>query len=311
MEKQALAAIDLGTNSCRLLITDLDGNKLYKDAVSTRMGENMSLANCFTQEAIKRGIDCFCAFRKKMDEYNIVRYRAIATAACRMAKNGKDFVALVKEKSGINLEVIDGYQEAVLNLKGAMLNLKQEAADYVLVYDLGGGSTEITLATNEQNPQIIHTISIPWGARNSSEKFGLKEYNASAAEKLYKEIAGHVHQFIKDSGWEKYKNQTRVVATSSTPLRLAHIAFGWKTYDRTRADGLKIKTVDYDKAIAKVKQMSCGEMAKDECVGAHRADIFQAAGVIFSCIYKELGVKEIIASFKSAVDGIIGELKNE
>lgn len=311
MKKQALAAIDLGTNSCRLLITDLDGNKLYKDATSTRMGENMSLANCFTQEAIKRGLDCFCTFRKKMDEYDVVRYRAIATAACRMAQNGKDFVAAVKEKSGIDLEVIDGYQEAVLNLKGAMLNLEKETADYVLVYDLGGGSTEITLATNERKPRIIHSVSIPWGARNSSEKFGLKEYDAQAAEKLYKEIAAYVHQFIKDSGWEKHKNQTCTVATSSTPLRLAHIAYDWKNYDRMRADGLKIKTEDYDKAIAQIKQMSCDEMGKDERVGAHRADIFQAAGVIFSCIYKELGVKEIVASFKSAVDGIIGELKNE
>ncbi len=81
MKKTALAAIDLGTNSCRLLITDQNGKTLYKNAIATRLGEGMSAHNRFTDEAVKRGIECFCTFKMSMDEYGVEKYRAIATAA--------------------------------------------------------------------------------------------------------------------------------------------------------------------------------------------------------------------------------------
>ena len=109
------------------------------------------------------------------------KYRAIATASCRMASNGMEFVKRVAEISGIKIDVIDSKQEAYLNLKGALLNADKNAK-YALVYDLGGGSTEITLATNETTPKILHTISIPWGARNSAEAFDLIEYNEANNE---------------------------------------------------------------------------------------------------------------------------------
>ena len=173
MSKNNIAAIDSGTNSCRILISSPDGTTVYRDAISTRMGAGMSKNNYFTDEAISRGIECFCEFKMFMDQYNVQKYRAIATAACRTAKNGAEFIDKVKQQANIDIEVIDGYEEARLNLRGAALNVKDENTKYIVVYDLGGGSTEITLATNESTPKILHTVSIPWGARNSAEKFEL------------------------------------------------------------------------------------------------------------------------------------------
>ena len=184
MKQPTLAAIDLGTNSCRLLIADRSGRTLYKNAISTRLGEGMSAGNRFTDEAVMRGIECFCTFKMTMDEYGVEKYRAIATAACRTAENGAEFAKKIKQQSGIDLKIIDGYEEAVLNLKGALLNVQDEKAGYVVVYDLGGGSTEITLATRSAEPEILHTVSVPWGARNAAEKFGLKEYDPVAAARL-------------------------------------------------------------------------------------------------------------------------------
>ena len=137
MKQPTLAAIDLGTNSCRLLIADRSGRTLYKNAISTRLGEGMSAGNRFTDEAVMRGIECFCTFKMTMDEYGTEKYRAIATAACRTAENGAEFAKKIKQQSGIDLEIIDGYEEAVLNLKGALLNVRDEKAGYVVVYDLG------------------------------------------------------------------------------------------------------------------------------------------------------------------------------
>ena len=310
MQKQNLAAVDLGTNSCRLLIADCTGKQLFKTAVSTRMGEGMSINNCFTGEAIKRGIDCFCDFRQKMDEYGVQKYRAIATAACRMSDNGAAFVEAVKNTANIELEVIDGYEEARLNLLGAISNVENNPAEYVVVYDLGGGSTEITLATKTVNPRILHTVSIPWGARNSSEKFQINDYDAAKAADLAAEISKYSRRFVADAELEKYRDKLCFVATSSTPLRLVHLAKDWKTYQRERADGVAATTQDFDRAIAKVRAMNAAERLENSCIGISRADIFNAACVIFSQIYKELGAKEITASFKSAVDGIITELSN-
>ena len=310
MRDSSLAAIDLGTNSCRLLIADMKGNELFKCAVPTRLGEGMSKNNCFTDEAMARGIDCLCMFKMHMDEYNVQQYRAVATAACRMAMNGAEFVRKVKQQANIDLEVIDGYEEARLNLLGAMANVKDETVKYVVVYDLGGGSTEITLATKEINPKILHTVSIPWGARNSSEKFDLNDYDAVKAEKLAKEIHKYSESFVADAKLDKYRDKLCFVATSSTPLRLTHIVNDWNPYERTRADGVMVATQDFDRAIENVRKMSYNERLEHSCIGQSRAEIFNAACVIFSQIYKDLKADKIIASLKSAVDGIIMELKN-
>lgn len=162
MTKNVFAAIDLGTNSCRLLIADEKGRELYKDIVTTRLGEGMYPEMRFTEEAFERGLKCFRKFSEQMKKFGVTKYRAIATAGCRMASNGAAFVEKVRAETGIGIEVVDGYEEARLNLKGALINVKGKAP-YVLVYDLGGGSTEITLATNDDKPEILYTVSIPWG----------------------------------------------------------------------------------------------------------------------------------------------------
>lgn len=310
MTSQNAAAIDLGTNSCRLLIVDEKGNTLYKNAISTRMGEGMSAHNRFTDEAIRRGVECFCSFKMLMDKYQTGKYRAIATAACRTAENGAEFVDLIRRQANIKLEVIDGYEEARLNLQGAMLNVQKEKSKYAVVYDLGGGSTEITFSTREAKPEILHTVSIPWGARNSSEKFGLVDFDETKAAMLAEEIGGYARKFVQEAKLKDYAGDVCFIATSSTPLRLAHIARGWTPYQRDKADGIKVAVEEFDRAAALVRAMTAEERLRHSCIGPSRADIFNSACVIFSQIYRDLGAKELVASLKSAVDGIVMELQN-
>ena len=169
-----LAAIDLGTNSCRLRITDKNANILYREAETVKLGEGMMKDMRFTDEAIDRGIKCLNHYAEMLKKHNVERYRAITTASCRSASNGVQFVKMAEEMCGIKLEIISAAEEALLNLRGAALNAP-ETAESILVFDLGGGSTEISLALNKDTPELLYTTSIPWGARNASEYFDLCE----------------------------------------------------------------------------------------------------------------------------------------
>src|SRR5574344_2229988 len=198
-----LAVIDLGTNSCRLTITDNKGNMIYREAKTIKLGEGMSKNMCFTSEAIARELSCFSHFAELMNDYEVKDYRAIATVSCRMASNGAEFVKMVEECCGLKLDVISTREEAILNLRGAILNVPKNA-EYVLVYDLGGGSTEITLAINDDEPKVLYTISIPLGARNSAEMFDLIEHDEEKANKLSAEVKKYVQDFLINSDFLTY-----------------------------------------------------------------------------------------------------------
>ncbi len=301
------AAIDLGTNSCRLAIADVNKNYVFSDALSPRLGEGLYPKMEFTPEALERGIQCFYKLKQVMNQYNIVDSRAIATASCRMAKNADEFIKRVYDESLIKIEVVDGYEEARLNLKGALEHVCGKTP-YVVLYDLGGGSTEITLAENTKNPKILHTVSIPWGARNASEAFDLVEYDAKKAQKLEQEIAGYVDRFVEDSKLAEKRHQVCFVSTSSTPLRFVSMIEKFGRYDRDMADGHCVKCADIDKQIARIFTLNQQQLLEDDYIGKKRSFIFTAASVIFKTIYDRLGAQELTASLKSAKDGILDEL---
>lgn len=309
MVKENLAAIDLGTNSCRIMVADCNGNQIYRDSITTKLGEGMYANMCFTNEAIERGINAFSQYADILNKYDVKKYRAIATAACRMSKNATDFVKNVENITGIKIEVIDELEEAYLNLKGAILNADKNAK-YVLVYDLGGGSTEITLATNEQHPKILHTISIPWGARNSAEAFDLINYNKENEQRLLHEIKAYVEDFIQKSEFAKYKKNCALIATSSTPLRLVSMINQDIAYDRNKSDGQVVNTKSLDNVIEQILAMDLSERENCVYIGKNRAPIIVSAGIIFKSVYEMLGFENLTASLKGAQDAIIMELKN-
>ena len=307
MAEKCFAAIDLGTNSCKLLICDEKGKQIHKEARSVRLGEGLYKGNRFTHDAMERGLKCFFDYRQIMDKYNVVETRAVATAACRMAENSDEFLKNVYAESGIKVEVINGYEEARLNLKGALSHVCGKTK-FVVLYDLGGGSTEITLATNTPNPHILHTVSIPWGARNASEAFNLVEYREENAARLGQDIKARVESFVKKSYLENYIKDVCFVATSSTPLRLVSMVEDMGVYDREKADGKILYKEDMDKVVDKILHSTRAEMADNPYIGDKRSYIFIAGCVIFKTIYDGLGAKEVTASLKSAIDGITDEL---
>lgn len=302
-----LAAIDLGTNSCRLIITNQNGYVIFRKTGTTKLGEGLHASGKFTDAAIERGLKCLAEYADVMKEYGVAKYKAIATASCRMAKNGAEFVKAVEELCGIHLDIIDAREEALLNVKGARLNA-DSGKEYVVVYDLGGGSTEITLATNKDNPEIIYTVSVPWGARNATEAFDLLEYDEEKAAKLADEVRKYTKDFLQNSDLEKYRDKCEFIATSSTPLRLVSMSRELGEYNRYNVDGVSETIEQLDKQIAKIQKMDFTQAAENPYIGENRAAIFQAACVIFKTIYDDLQIKVLTASLKGAQEAMINDL---
>ncbi|MDR1694324.1 MAG: hypothetical protein LBR70_03930 [Lactobacillaceae bacterium] len=302
------AAIDLGSNSCRLLIADKKGNTLFQENYPVKLGEGM-FENCVISDAaFERAIECFTSFKKYMEEYKVTKYRAVTTAACRRAKNSEKFIKIIKEKTEIQIEIIDGYEEALLNLEGAMMNC-DKSKKYVVVFDMGGGSTEVTFAANTNPAQIIYSISIPWGARNASEAFGFGKYDKGKADKLKDVINEYMKDFMVKTQYDKYMQDTCVIATSSAPLRLASMQHGFEKYDRVKADGLVIDMTKIDEVFNRYYSMSVKELAASPLVGENRSVIFIPGCIIFDTILRNnLKAEKVIASLKSAKDGIISNL---
>lgn len=312
MTNNKYAAIDLGSNSCRLTIEDDEGTVLYKEGYPTKLAEGLFSSGKLSEEAMQRAIEVFEIFAEKIKEHNIIsqNVRAIATAACRSASNTADLQKKIKEKTGLNLEIITEKEEAELNLLGGIKTVLGKSK-YVILYDLGGASTEITLATNASNPVILHSVSIPWGARNATEAFGTNDNN-QAREKLKQAISDYVDKFIVDAEYKKYAlDDISFVATSSTPLRLSSLIFNDYSYDRDACDRRVFSCKDADKVIAKILATQPSELAKDERIGENRAPIFAAACIIFQTIYQKLDAKNITTSLASAQEEIIRRIRSK
>lgn len=305
--RPCVAAMDLGTNSNRLLIADTAGNAVYRDVKHVALGEGLAESGKFCRRATERAICSFMDFAEMMKLYNVRRYRAIATAACRMSANTADFRAEVKRTSGVDIEVISEYEEARLTLLGARLNATA-GKKYLLVYDLGGGSTEVTLATNAATPEILATVSVPLGARNATEMFGLADYNEAGAKALEEAVLKYLEPFFAQTAGIDYHGQAALVATSSTPLRLVSLIKKMPKYDKFASDGVTVATADLDRVIGEILPLSYAKRAESVYIGPQRAKIFVAALVIFRTIFRALGEAELTASLKSAQEAIVAEL---
>ena len=306
-QQKCVAAMDLGTNSNRLLVADTDGVLMYRDVHHVALGEGLAENGCFSTQAMERAICSFMNFVDMMQVYHVVKYRAIATAACRMSHNTDKLKEEIKKACGIDLEVISEFEEARLTLLGAKLNAPTDKK-YLFVYDLGGGSTEITLATNEAQPQILATISVPLGARNATEIFNLRDYNRIKAAELENAVQGYVDDFLNQIKDVPYKGQAALIATSSTPLRLAAAIKHMSAYDKFASDGVTVTFDELEKIIDETLAMNFKQRADCVYIGHNRASIFVAALIIFRTIYRGLGCQHLTASLKGAQEAIVADL---
>lgn len=219
-----VAAIDLGTNTARLLIASrAPYRQILLNRTITRLGGGFTREHGLSEEAQLRSVAALKEFAALIAQHKVVRLRAVATSAVRDARNGAEFVARVRSETGIALEVIDGAEEARLTLGGVASILDEKECD-LAVFDVGGGSTEYTLASNLQP---LFSRSLPIGVVRLTEgKVGVAEME----DKIRRELT-ILKEELSAEGLEKRFGKATLIGTAGTATTLAAIDLGMTDYD--------------------------------------------------------------------------------
>ena len=302
-ETPVFAALDLGTNNCRLLIAapTARGFRIV-DAFSriVRLGEGLSRDGRLGEAAMERAIGALRICAGKIARRGASRVRAVATEACRSAANGPRFLAEVAEQTGLRLSIISPQEEARLSVIGC-LNLLDLGARAALVVDVGGGSTEMSWVdltgpgpdaarVAPWRPPIKAWLSIPIGVVTLAERFPEGAIDGdiwfrAMVEAMKTEIA-------RFTGAEEYRavfaaGLAHLVGTSGAITSLAGLHLGLARYDRSRVDGLWMTRAECDAVTRRLAALTVGERAAQPCIGPDRADLVMAGAAIL-CAIQEL-----------------------
>jgi len=292
------AALDLGTNNCRLLVARpaQDGFRVV-DAFSriVRLGEGLGASGRLSGPAMARTLDALKICAAKIHRRGVTQVRAVATEACRQAANCEDFLDQVRSETGIELEIISQSEEAKLAICGCAPLIDPEIPD-ILVFDIGGGSTEVcwlkARSGRDDGPSrptelsLFAWSSVPIGVISLAERFGGDEIDQDCYQAMVAEMAEAVADFD-----ERHRvsasvadGKVQMLGTSGTVTTLAGVHKELPRYDRAKVDGsyLDLKTVE--DVCGRIVGMSYSERAAHPCIGPERADLVIAGCAILSAL---------------------------
>jgi exopolyphosphatase / guanosine-5'-triphosphate,3'-diphosphate pyrophosphatase len=310
------AALDLGTNNCRLLIATPTGDSFrVVDSFSRiiRLGEGMSATGCISDAAIERAVAALGICRDKIQLRKARRLRLIATEACRAASNGDAFRDRIAAETGIRLEVIDRETEAALAVIGCSPLLDPKGRGAIL-FDIGGGSTELVRIErdpDEQNaaPRIKAWMSIPLGVVTLAEHFGGRDVTPASYARMVQEVAKHVAPFAAEHGADL--RDMHLLGTSGTVTTLAGVHLNLLRYDRRRIDGVWMNDADVTATIARLLGMSYRERANNNCIGTERADLVLAGCAILDAIRHAFPLPRLRVADRGLREGMLVEMMRE
>ena len=312
---QTYAALDLGTNNCRLLIArpTHEGFRVV-DAFSriVRLGEGLAHSGRLSEGAIQRTLGALAVCRDKMRAKAVTRARLIATEACRAALNGGDFLSRVREDVGMDLEVVDRETEAHLAAAGCAALADREARSLVL-FDIGGGSTEIVwLAGEEAGASLRERVrawtSLQMGVVTLAEKFGGHEVDDAAFEAMVAHVAEALAPFVAQTAGEARCERFHLLGTSGTVTTLAGVHLGLLRYDRRRVDGLWMGDEAVGETVAMLRRMSFAQRADNGCIGHERADLVLAGCAILEAIRRAFPTPRMRIADRGLREGILVQL---
>jgi exopolyphosphatase / guanosine-5'-triphosphate,3'-diphosphate pyrophosphatase len=288
--RQSYAAIDLGTNNCRLLIArPADENFVVIDAFSrvVRLGEGLAQNGRLSDEAMDRAVGALKVCADKLKRRNVRLARSVATEACRRAANGTDFIERVWRETGIRLDIISAQEEARLAVLGCHI-LLEDGIGPAVIFDIGGGSTELVLIEpGAPVPRILDWQSVPWGVVSLTETVGGTEDSEAARLMRYTEMRRVVAESFAEFAARIAPRQTsemRLLGTSGTVTTLASLHLELPQYDRTAVDGLIVQAASMREIAARLSTMSPEERRTLPCIGNERADLVVAGCAILEAI---------------------------
>jgi len=313
------AALDLGTNNCRLLVAipGRPGQFRVVDAFSriVRLGEGLSATGRLSEAAMDRAVAALKVCGEKLRARAIRRSRLIATEACRAAANGAEFLARVEAETGISLQIIDRETEARLAVSGCG-TLVERDTDGVVLFDIGGGSSEIALVNLSERRtarlanHIVSWTSLPVGVVSLAERFGGREVSRATFAAMVDEVVGHIHRFDGRDRLGQIVNGKRfhLLGTSGTVTTLAGVHLGLDRYDRRRVDGLWMESGSVDAMIEKLLGWDFAARVANPCIGPDRADLVLAGCAILEGIRRVWPSERLRVADRGLREGILTEL---
>lgn len=309
-----LAALDLGTNNCRLLIAEPtpDGFRVV-DSFSriVRLGEGLATTDRLSERAMVRTLAALNVCRRIMDRHRVVRARCVATEACRRALNGAEFIRRVWRATSIDLEVLNQTEEARLAMLGCLPLIDPEA-DQLLMLDIGGGSTELMWLDRHEwldGGEPGHTLSMPLGVVTLSESFdGVTDAASYAAmvdlafERLSQ--AGRLPERSRGDG----RRRLQVLGTSGTVTTLAAVHLGLRRYDRRKVDGISLPFEVIQAVSRRLRELDDTARASHPCIGVGRADLVVAGCAILDAVHRLWPVERLQVADRGLREGILNAL---
>lgn len=315
------AALDLGTNNCRLLIaTPTPHGFRVVEAYSriVRLGEGLSQSGRLSDAAMERALAALKVSGEKVRRRRVAKFRAIATQACRMAENGQTFVDRVAHETGVKLQVISPQEEARLSVRGC-LNLLDGRHDAALVVDVGGGSTELSwvdlaAAKGGGEPPVRAWLSVPIGVVTLAERFPEGEV---ATEGWFRQMVDHVKEQIAafrraDPMKPIFEaDRAHLVGTSGAITSLAGMHLDLPRYDRNRVDGIWMRRDECEAAAGRLLALSSTERAAQPCIGPDRADLVLAGAAILQAVQELWPCNRVRVADRGLREGILLSLMAE
>ncbi|MDH6265653.1 exopolyphosphatase/guanosine-5'-triphosphate,3'-diphosphate pyrophosphatase [Rhizobium sp. SG_E_25_P2] len=313
------AALDLGTNNCRLLIAQptRPGQFRVVDAFSriVRLGEGLGATGRLSEDAMDRAAEALKVCASKLAARKVRRMRLIATEACRAASNGETFLERVARETGLELEVINRETEARLAVSGCASLVGRDARSAVL-FDIGGGSSEIAILqiSGQRSPRlanhITHWTSLPVGVVTLSERHGGRHVTPDIFAAMVAEVEDMLSRFSAplaselngaDSGFH-------MIGTSGTVTTLAGVYLNLPRYDRRQVDGLWMDAADVTAMQDRLVGLDFAGRAANPCIGPDRADLVLAGCAILEAIRRRFPVERMRVADRGLREGLLTEM---
>lgn len=318
-ELPVFAALDLGTNNCRLLVAlpSRYGQFRVIDAFSriVRLGEGLSASGRLADPAMDRAIEALKVCGDKLRSRKIRRARLIATEACRSAENGVEFIERVEREAGLKLEIIDRQTEARLAVSGCG-SLVERDVEGVVLFDIGGGSSEIALIdlTKHRSARLANHIvswtSLPVGVVSLAERFGGRTVTREIFSAMVDDVSSRLLAF---EGRNRLSHvpvgpKFHLLGTSGTVTTLAGVHLDLERYDRRRVDGLWMDRDSVDRMVDKLLGWDFQQRVANPCIGADRADLVLAGCAILEAIRAVWPSDRLRVADRGLREGILSEL---
>jgi exopolyphosphatase/guanosine-5'-triphosphate,3'-diphosphate pyrophosphatase len=335
------AALDLGTNSCRMLIARPRGSQFQVvDSFSktVQLGVGLEASGRLSRASMGRTVQALRICQKKIEKHRVTRMRLVATEACRRARNAQDFIRQVRRETGLALEIIPPQEEARLAVISCA-PLVERTTEQLLVVDIGGGSTELVWidlaavapaerpraimrlgrglqAPAETAARVVDWISVPLGVATLKDQFGDVEDDSARFALMSWFFEENLARFSPYNA-EAPRRGFQIIGTSGTITTVAASFLGLRRYDRAKVDGLTMTSAQIDGVIRDYLALGPEGRRNDPRIGRDRHALIMSGAAILQALMRiwptdrlsvaDRGLREGLLYAQMTADGVLDD----